>query len=432
MIKLINQWSKQVRQRVTLLCLLGCLCLANAFAQADKLPVSGVSGTCSWVLDTDGVLSIKPEDGLTEGKLGAWNADAPWHDYAADIRKVVVSGVVRPTTCQRMLADCSRLAWIDFSGMDFTDVGSASFEDMYSNAHLPYVMVFPAAAKEQVNKLVPTLLFQEERVCQVVNENDQLWNPRGIKVKDVQEMVRAFSTSATTTFVRIGQLEEREITVKLGIGWSTLCYPYDVTLREESTDKRVDAFRVTGVDDKGVLTLQQLMDEDSPAESLPAFTPVLLYAEDGATLCAVPDKDGETVKYVSLAPVPVWQEDNLLVGVNGDASEEKPFGVTISSRNQYVLQKHGTKVAFYYVDKDNAKDIVPYRCYLEMPSSPVQLSAFYVFPTNTKTGILHPTSLDGEQKKHSLGMVYDLNGRVVKHLQKGKVYISDGMKIIIK
>lgn len=432
MIRLINRWVEQARQRVTLLCLLGCLCWAKAYAQAYSLPVSGVSGTCSWVLGADGVLNIQPEDGLTEGKLGAWDTDAPWHDYAADIQKVVVSGVVKPTTCQRMLADCSRLKWIDFSGMDFTDSGSGSFAGLYSNAHLPYVMVFPASAKEQMSALVPTDLFQDGRICQVANEGDELWNPQGSKVKNIQEMTKAVGTNATTTFVRVRQLEEQEISIRPGIEWCTLCFPYTVTLREETTDKRVDAFTVSGVGEDGVLILQRLREDDSPVESLTAFTPVLLYAEEGATLCAVPDREGETVKYVSLAPVPVSQEGNLLVGVNGDASQGKNFGITLRSPNQYVLQQHDTELAFFHVDKDDAIDVAPYRCYLEMPSSTVQYAASFAFPTNSSTGISSLTLFDGEQEKHSLGTVYDLSGRAVKHLQKGKIYISNGIKIVIK
>ena len=54
---------------------------------------SGTSGTCSWVIDDDGVLTISPTDGVN-GVLSP--GVGPWYNsYSTVIRKVIVNSGVK-------------------------------------------------------------------------------------------------------------------------------------------------------------------------------------------------------------------------------------------------------------------------------------------------------------------------------------------------
>lgn len=421
---IVNKRLNQAKQHLLLLCLLSSFFIVRAAAQETKLPVSGESGSCSWTLDAEGTLTISPKDPQTEGNLGDWSDVAPWHSYAASIQKVMVTGRVKPTTCKGMFEGCSLLQWLDLSGMDFPS-SNCSYDNMYSNCKLPYVMVFPSSAKEVLSKVVPTF---KGCTCQVAAGD--LWKPEGAMVTDVSGMTSNLKQDGTTTFVQVQALKEQTVTIKKDVGWCTLCYPYSVTL-EDADQKKIAAYKVSEVDSNGMLKLTQLMDDDGdePAQSLPAFTPVLLYATNAAQLSAIPETTS-----VSLAPVAVHEEENLLVGVNGDAINPS-VSITIKNRNQYVLQKHGEHVAFYYVEENNPKKVKPYRCYLEIPSDGSQNArpaSLQIPGKSTPTGVKAPATGVDITDVLNAGKIYDMNGREANHLQKGTIYICNGLKFVIK
>lgn len=89
---------------------------ATVSAAGDDI-ASGTSGTCEWVIDADGKMTI------SEGELGNWYPDyPPWYKYADKITEVKMDGVVKPATCYLMFAECESLSSLDLSTLDTANV----------------------------------------------------------------------------------------------------------------------------------------------------------------------------------------------------------------------------------------------------------------------------------------------------------------------
>ena len=70
-----------------------------------NLPQSGTSGTCSWEIDEDGNLTVRPTNG-TEGTLASMpgsDAGVPWYEYREKIKTVNFEGKVYTGTSARAL-----------------------------------------------------------------------------------------------------------------------------------------------------------------------------------------------------------------------------------------------------------------------------------------------------------------------------------------
>ena len=81
---------------------------------------SGRSGTCSWAIDDDGVLTIRPTNG-TSGTLAPFTkaADVPWREQKSSINKVVVQeGVKCNTQMSYALSGLPNCTEMDLSGLD--------------------------------------------------------------------------------------------------------------------------------------------------------------------------------------------------------------------------------------------------------------------------------------------------------------------------
>jgi len=89
---------------------------------------SGTCGTCSWAIDSDGVLTISPADGVS-GTLYAWNRPeridpTPWYNYRNSIKKVVITHDVKAvgngfTGFFEGLSACTEM---DLSGLDTSEM----------------------------------------------------------------------------------------------------------------------------------------------------------------------------------------------------------------------------------------------------------------------------------------------------------------------
>ena len=89
-------------------------------------------GTCRWMIDARGCLTIAPMEGADSGELSYWK-DAPWYDYRDFITSAKVrNGVVAATTF-RMFRDCSRLISVDLSGLDTSKVTEMGREDTWES-----------------------------------------------------------------------------------------------------------------------------------------------------------------------------------------------------------------------------------------------------------------------------------------------------------
>ena len=96
-----------------MLLLVGLAALSQpAFAQI----ASGTEGTCSWVIDDNGVLTISPTSNGS-GTLGSYvdsgSGNPSWSNYKSQIKKVVVQpGVKTASGCYRLfwqLTNCTEM-----------------------------------------------------------------------------------------------------------------------------------------------------------------------------------------------------------------------------------------------------------------------------------------------------------------------------------
>jgi len=153
---------------------------------------------------------------------------------------------------------------------------------------------------------------------------------------------------------------------------------------------------------------------------LPAYTPCLLYAEDGyeGTLTGTVTMNGYADK--------VTGDDGLLYG----AIESQ----TITEG--YILQKHdGQEVAKFY-SVDGLGESIPIsagKCWLTLANgveealeTPAAVAFFFRGGGATKLNavVMDKTTLDGA--------IYTLDGKRVNTMQRGEIYIINGQKVMVK
>lgn len=137
-------------------CALVLMLVPSSALAADDDIASGTSGTCTWVIDADGVLTISPTDGV-EGYLDQYFPDnsytsTPWYDYRRAVTSIVIEEgayantnaawlfydmrnatsfggdgastfATSKTTCIRSMFDqCRSLTSLDLSGWDTSNV----------------------------------------------------------------------------------------------------------------------------------------------------------------------------------------------------------------------------------------------------------------------------------------------------------------------
>ena len=99
-------------------------------SDGDKDIASGKSGSCDWVIDADGVLTI------SGGTLGEWDwqSDVPWDDYRNDIREVRAYGMIKLLTGDSMFSYCRNLTFVDTAFFDTSQVTDMTnmFNSCYS------------------------------------------------------------------------------------------------------------------------------------------------------------------------------------------------------------------------------------------------------------------------------------------------------------
>ena len=177
--------------------------------------------------------------------------------------------------------------------------------------------------------------------------------------------------------------------------YGTCVLPFAVS----SLPDGVKAYSAKGLDDTGKLVV---LDE---VTQLAAYTPYILYSASGysgslkGTVDA--DKYGEVVS------------DGLLRGAI--APQKKSAG--------YVLQDLGEGAKFYAMD--GVEFLIPEgKCWLEMPAA--QASApQYGIQIGTTTAITAPTTAVSAH-----GKIYTLDGKQVKTMQPGGIYVVNGKKVL--
>lgn len=177
--------------------------------------------------------------------------------------------------------------------------------------------------------------------------------------------------------------------------YGTCVLPFAVS----SLPTDVKAYSAKGLDDTGLLVVL------SEVKQLVAYTPYILYSASGYTgsLSGAVDanKYGEVVS------------DGLLHGAI--APQKRTDG--------YVLQDLGEGAKFYAMD--GVEFLIPEgKCWLEMPKA--QASApQYGIQIGTTTGITAPTTTPTAH-----GKIYTLDGKEVKTMQPGGIYVVNGKKVL--
>lgn len=177
--------------------------------------------------------------------------------------------------------------------------------------------------------------------------------------------------------------------------YGTCVLPFAVT----SLPDGVKAYSAKGLDDMGQLVV---LDE---VTQLAAYTPYILYSTSGYTgsLKGTVDanKYGEVVS------------DGLL---RGAIAPQK-------CTDGYVLQDLGEGAKFYAMD--GVEFLIPEgKCWLEIPAA--QASApQYGIQIGTTTGITAPTTTPT-----AYGKIYTLDGKEVKTMQLGGIYVVNGKKVL--
>lgn len=105
----------------------------SSFAAEEDI-ASGISGSCSWVIDSDYVLTIKPTDGIS-GILDSYygsnysiNSNVPWYDYQTSITGVIIKeGVKTNTSCDFMFYNFKSCTVMDLSNLDTSMATSMKF-----------------------------------------------------------------------------------------------------------------------------------------------------------------------------------------------------------------------------------------------------------------------------------------------------------------
>lgn len=182
--------------------------------------------------------------------------------------------------------------------------------------------------------------------------------------------------------------EEATMAVNTDAQYGTFCAPFAVTI-----PSGVQAYTVPSVTGD-VLNLNEL------TGTIPANTPVVLYAEDGLESMDIYGLLEEGTPTVG-----------LLTGVYEDTSA--PVG-------SYVLQNQGGKVGFYHVE-GTQPTVGANRCYLTTSSG---IKAFF-FDEDDATPI---KAIDNAQQSAE-GAIYNLSGQRMSKMQKG-LNIINGKKIL--
>lgn len=190
-----------------------------------------------------------------------------------------------------------------------------------------------------------------------------------------------------------------ESTVNLSVSGSshygTCVLPFAVSPLPDG----VKAYSAKGLDDTGQLVAL------SEVKQLAAYKPYILYSESGYT--------GSLSGTVDASQYGEVVSDGLLRGAI--APQKRKDG--------YVLQDLGEGAKFYAMD--GVEFLIPEgKCWLEMPAA--QASApQYGIQIGTTTAITAPTT-----SANAHGKIYTLDGKQVKTMQPGGIYVVNGKKVL--
>lgn len=199
-------------------------------------------------------------------------------------------------------------------------------------------------------------------------------------------------TNYTSTAITVGTTSTITLNVSAANKFGTCILPFDAAIPEG-----LKVYSCSSVDgDCLVLTEQQ---------SFAAYTPYILYAENGCTATLTGEVDA--TKYQETVTDGYISGTVVTTSVAGGAGN-------------YVMQNKGNGPMFYKVG-DTPFSLAPGKCWLTIPNA--QQSALSFRFQDGTTGIGSIATADAGNT------IYDLNGRVVTNMLPGKLYIQGGKKV---
>ena len=197
------------------------------------------------------------------------------------------------------------------------------------------------------------------------------------------------------------EAQKAEVTLNISNAkWATLILPFDADIPDGVTAYTSDQINPESND----VTLAE-------ATELKANTPYLINGKEGKydfSGYGLADKDNYT------------DAASLFVGTYVDYQ-------TIANAGNYALQNQNGEVAFYLVTNNATPWIRAYHCYLKC----TEAAGAPVFRF-TRGGATEIESLETTDNNGQTIVIYDLMGRKVNAMEKGKVYIVNGKKVIVK
>ena len=96
---------------------------------------------------------------------------------------------------------------------------------------------------------------------------------------------------------------------------------------------------------------------------------------------------------------------------------------TTAYSNTYVLQKNDAGLGFYLVGESAKPKVGAYRCYMTYEGAKAPM-----FRIGEGSTDIEPSTLNSQPSIE----IYDLMGRKVSAMEKGKMYIVNGVKVMVK
>lgn len=178
--------------------------------------------------------------------------------------------------------------------------------------------------------------------------------------------------------------------------WSTCILPFSTELPGD-----VKAYTSSTSDEKNIFL--------TPAASLAAYTPYVLYSEAGfsGTVTGIVAETG-------------YPETGYVTAGNLNGAV-----VPQTVNNGYIMQKQNGEVMFYAIGSGDSFLVPAGKCWMQIPDG--GSAKAYNFVVADETGVESQIApVDNSDK------VYDLTGRRITHLRQNTLYIKDGKKFINK
>lgn len=198
--------------------------------------------------------------------------------------------------------------------------------------------------------------------------------------------------------VTISSSAQSPLTIKSENKWSTLILPFN-----SSVPTGVTAYTCDSKDEAGsVLNLTKVT-------SLKAFTPYILYSENGY--------EGTLAGTVAAEAYPAS-------GVVSAGLLKGAITQQVATSGEYVLANQNNETRFYKVTEGKTKTIPAGKCWASFPSASAKESFGLHF---------NPTSIKNvEANGNKSGKVYSIDGKQIKNGNPRGLYIANGRKMIGK